>query len=394
MKTKMRLTIMGLLMLMVFGCSTKKQENESDESKDETAEAPQYFGKDVREAFQKEVNGKQTDLYTIKSESGFEVNITNYGARIVSLFAPDKDGNFEDITLGYGSIDKYLDGPENYFGTTVGRYGNRIANAQFELDGQTYELTPNENGNQLHGGKEGFNAKIWDANQVNDQKVEFTYTSADGEEGYPGTLNVMVTYSIQNDNELKIEYKATTDKPTVINLTNHAYYNLSGAGKGKITNHELMLNADFYTPVNEKLIPTGEIATVEGTPFDFRTMTAIGARINDDNQQLKFGMGYDHNFVIKKEANDELVMHAKVHDPKSGRVLEVHSIEPGVQLYTGNFLDGSVTGKYGEVYDHREAFCLETQHFPNSPNQPNFPSTVLRPGQEYNTYTLYKFYAE
>jgi len=380
------------LCIAMLACSSKKQDEKSDEAAKQTSEV-NYFGRDVQAAFQKEVNGKQVDLYTLKHENGFEVNLTNYGARIVSLFTPDKNGEFADITLGYSSLDPYLELPEANFGCIVGRYGNRIGGAEFTLDGNTYELTANNGPNQLHGGFEGFNAKVWDVSDVSEQSITFSCVSEDGEEGYPGRLEARVTYSIVDGNAIKMDYHATTNKPTVVNLTNHAYFNLSGAGKGKITDHQVMINATHFTPIDENVVPTGEIRPVEGTPFDLRSYTTISERINEDNAQLKMGGGFDHNFVVNMEDTEEMLLHAKVKDPETGRVLEVHSEEPGIQFYTGNFLDG-IEGKYGETYEKREGLCLETQHFPDSPNKPDFPSTVLRPDEVYETTTIYKFVTE
>jgi aldose 1-epimerase len=310
----------------------------------------------------------------------------------VSLKVPDSKGALGDIVLGFDSLDGYLaDNP--FFGALVGRYGNRIAKGHFTLDGKEYTLPINNGANALHGGLKGFDKHIWTAKpgQGKDgQTLELTYVSKDGEEGYPGTLTATVTYTLTNANELRIHYQATTDKPTVLNLTNHSYFNLAGAGNGDILGHELMLNADKFTPVDKGLIPTGELRPVDGTPFDFRKATAIGARINADDEQIKLGGGYDHNFVLNGQAGT-MRLAARATEPKSGRVLEVSTTEPGVQFYTGNFLDGTLHGKGGKVYNKRYGFCLETQHYPDSPNKPSFPSTVLRPGQKYDTTTVFKF---
>lgn len=349
----------------------------------------------VRRPFGQTSDGEAVELYTLTNANGMEVAITTYGGIVVSLTAPDRDGHYADVVLGFDDLDGYLAG-HPYFGAIVGRYANRIAKGTFSLDGKEYTLATNDGENHLHGGDEGFDKKVWRGRGVIGGKgihLILDYTSPDGEEGYPGTLDVMVVYTLTHDDELKIDYKATTDKATPINVTNHSYFNLRGQGTGDILGHELMISADRFTPVDETLIPTGELRPVEGTPFDFRKPTAIGARIEADNQQLEYGGGYDHNFVLKREG-DELALAARVHEPKTGRMMEVYTTEPGVQFYSGNFLDGSNVGKGGKVYDFRDGFCLETQHFPDSPNQPDFPSTILRPGEEYSTTTVYKFFAK
>ena len=344
----------------------------------------------VQSDFQLDIDGKKTDLYVLKNKNGIEIYVTNYGAKVVSLLVPDKHENIVDVVLGEQSIERYLDYPEIYYGAVIGRYGNRIANAKFTLDGQEYSLAANDNGNSLHGGLKGFNSVIWDAKQIDSQSLELTYVSADGEEGYPGNLTVKMVYALTDDNEFKIAYDATTDKTTVLNLTHHSFFNLSGAGAETINDHILMLNADKYTPVDSVLIPTGEIATVEGTPMDFRNETEIGARIEDDFDQLKLGNGYDHNWVLNKAAAGELSLAAKIYSPITGVSMEVLTTEPAIQFYGGNFLKGN-SGKFGQVYPFRSAFCLETQHYPDSPNQPNFPSTVLKPGETYTQTCIYKF---
>lgn len=347
------------------------------------------------QSFGKNAEGQAVSLYTLTNQAGAEASILDYGGILVSLKMPDRTGKLADVVLGFDNIDGYLQ-DKSYLGALVGRYGNRIAQGKFSLGGVTYTLAKNNGVNSLHGGDVGFNRKMWAARDVSgsgDPSLELKYVSKAGEEGYPGTLSVTVVYTLTADNALKIDYSATTDAETVVNMTNHAYFNLAGQGEGDILQHEVMIHADRYTPVNDALIPTGELASVKGTPFDFQTATSIGARINQDNQQLKYGHGYDHNWILSgqegKSAEPSLA--AEAYEPKSGRVLQVLTTEPGVQFYTGNFLDGTAHGKGGKVYNQRYAFCLETQHFPDSPNHPNFPSTVLKPGQQYHTTTLYKF---
>jgi aldose 1-epimerase len=340
-------------------------------------------------------SGQQTDLYTLTNEKGMVVQITNYGATIVSIKVPDKSGHVDDITLGFDTPKEYEDG-KAYFGATIGRYGNRIANGKFVLDGKTYTLPTNDGPNTLHGGTIGFNKKIWEAKDVSGKEggaVQFRYVSKDGEEGFPGTLTATVVFTLAKDkNELRIDYTASTDKDTVVNLTNHSYFNLAGQNQGDILGVILQLDADKFTPVDATLIPTGELRDVKGTPFDFTHPEAIGKRIDDPNEQLKFGHGYDHNWVLNRKAGSTGLERAAVaHDPKSGRTLEVLTTEPGVQFYTGNFLDGTTHGKGGYAYPRRSAFCLETQHFPDSPNHANFPSTTLTPGKELHSTTIFRF---
>lgn len=342
-----------------------------------------------RTAFQKEVDGKKADLFVLKNDK-LTVSVTTYGGRLVNLLVPDRNGKPVDVSLGYNSLDGYLTNNESYFGTLVGRYGNRIAKGKFTLDGKTYSLPVNNGPNSLHGGKKGFNARIWEAKQIDDQTLELTYVSKDGEEGYPGTLTTVVTYTLQ-DNGIRIDYRATSDKSTVVNLTNHTYFNLNGEGSGPIGDHLLTISADRYTPVDTTLIPTGELAPVEGTPFDFRKPTPIGQRADADHPQIKAGGGYDHNFVLNGGQTETPRRIATVESPQSGIVMNVLTTEPGVQFYGGNFLTGQEVGKSGKPYGKRHGFCLETQHFPDSPNQPDFPSTVLKPGQTYRTTTVYEF---
>ncbi len=343
----------------------------------------------TKEAFGTTGDGEAVDRYTLTNANGVEVRAINYGAIITSLRVPDKDGQLGDIALGFETLDAYLTGNDPYLGAIVGRYGNRIGNGTFELDGETYSLARNNGPNHLHGGVTGFDKVVWQGEATEDGVV-FTYVSPDGEEGYPGTLTARVTYTLTDQNELIVDYHATTDKATPVNLTQHTYFNLAGAGNGDILGHELTLNASRFTPVDSTMIPTGELRDVTGTPFDFRQPTAIGARIGQDEQQLNFGGGYDHNFVLDGGA-DAPALAARVYEPTTGRVLEVHTTEPGMQFYTGNFLDGSVTGKGGRSYEYRYGFCLETQHFPDSPNKPDFPSTILRPGETYESRTVFTF---
>jgi aldose 1-epimerase len=353
-------------------------------------------GSTTKASFGKTPDGEQVDLYTLTNKNGVEVAITNYGGAVVSLKVPDRNGKLGDVVLGYDSVDGYVS-DKSYFGAIIGRYGNRIGHAQFSIDGKTYTLAKNNGENTLHGGIKGFNKAVWSPKEIpakGGQALELTYLSKDGEEGFPGNLHVRVVYTLTDSNELKIEYFATTDKKTVLNLTNHAYFNLAGPGSGDILGHVLMIEADKFTPVDSGLIPTGELRDVAGTPFDFRKPTKIGERIDSDDEQIKLGGGYDHNFVLRRKMSDPISLAARMVEPTTGRVLEVWSTEPGVQFYTGNFLDGSAHGKGGIAYAKRSAFCLETQHFPDSPNHPKFPSTELKPEERYHTTTIYKFTTE
>jgi len=346
----------------------------------------------TKRAFGKTADGTPVDLYTLSNANGFEAAITNYGGIIVSIKTPDRDGKLGDVVLGFDNLDGYL-GNHPFFGALIGRYGNRIAKGRFTLDGQVYKLAVNDGANSLHGGIKGFDKVVWQAREINSPdgpSLELKYLSKDGEEGYPGNLSVTVVYTVTADNSLKIDYKATTDKATPVNLTNHAYYNL--AGQGDVLGHELKLFASRFTPTDAGLIPTGELRSVKGTPFDFTTLTPIGARINADDEQLKRAGGYDHNFVLDS-GGGKLAQAAEVYEPTTGRVMDVYTTEPGVQFYTGNFLDGTIKGKGGRVYAKRSGLCLETQHFPDSPNHPEFPSTILKPGVEYHTTTVYRFSA-
>jgi len=346
----------------------------------------------ARRAFGQTADGVAVDLYTLQNHRGVKATITTYGAIITSLETPDRLGQSGDIVLGFDRLEDYVQ-KAPYFGSVVGRYANRIAKGSFTLDGKTYTLAKNNGENSLHGGVRGFDKQVWTARVIDTPRgpaLELTYISKDGEEGYPGTLTTTVTYTLTEDNELRVEYRATTDKPTVVNLSQHSYFNLAGAGNGDVLGHQVMIAAESYTPVDEGLIPDGQLAPVDGTPFDFRTPTAIGARIDTAHQQLQRGRGYDHNYVLSGEPG-RLRSVARVTEPTSGRVLEVLTMEPGVQFYTGNFLDGTMSGKGGKVYPKRGGFCLETQHYPDSPNKPSFPSTVLRPDGRFESTTIFKF---
>lgn len=348
----------------------------------------------TRESFGKTADGQTVDLYTLTNSRGAEVKITNYGGTVTSLKIPDRNGKFDDIVLGFNNLDDYLKATA-YFGAIIGRYGNRIGKGRFTLHGVEYKLATNNGENHLHGGIKGFDKVVWTAKPLklpNGAALVLTYLSKDGEEGYPGNLSVKVVYTLTNTNDLKIDYSATTDKDTVVNLTHHSYFNLAGQGNGDILNHRLWIDAGRFTPTDAGSIPTGELRKVSGTPFDFTRPTAIGARINQDYEQLKLGKGYDHNFVLNGKMG-VLRRAARVSEPTSGRVMEVWTTEPGVQLYSGNFLDGSLTGKDGKVYQQRYGFCLETQHYPDSPNKPAFPTTLLRKGARYHTVTIYRFSA-
>ncbi|MGA7674140.1 MAG: aldose epimerase family protein [Rhizomicrobium sp.] len=342
--------------------------------------------------FGQTADGQAIDVYTLTNKNGLEARIMTYGATVVSLKTPDKNGKLEDILLGFDKLDPYLAGVP-YFGATIGRYGNRIANGSFVLDGITYQLPKNNGPNSLHGGDKGFDKRVWSAEPVETKKgpeLRLTYVSADGEEGYPGKLTVHVTYQLRNDNALAIDYQATTTKPTIINLTNHSYFNLSGDTEHPILDEVLKINANKFTPVNATLIPTGVLQPVAGTPFDFRKPTVIGAHIDDNNEQIHYGPGYDHNWVLVKPKPGAMTIAAVLSDPLSGRVLTVKTTEPGLQFYSGNFLDGLPAGK-GTVFKHRTGLTLETQHYPDAPNEPSFPSTTLRPGQTYVSHTVYAF---
>ncbi|MCK9638975.1 MAG: galactose mutarotase [Prolixibacteraceae bacterium] len=343
------------------------------------------------QAFSKLIDGQQVMLYTLKNQKGMEITVSNWGGRIISWLVPDKKGNMEDVVLGYDSINGYLNAKESYFGAAIGRYGNRIAKGEFSIGDIKYKLAQNNGVNSLHGGVNGFSGKMWDVVQKSDGELNLKLVSPDMDEGFPGELIVSMIYRLTNKNELIIQYEAKSDKPTIINLTNHSYFNLHGAGNGTILDHQLTLNADFFTPIDSTLIPTGEIRTVNDTPFDFRKPTLIGSRINSDDQQIRFGLGYDINFVLNKNPDQIVSLAASVFEPESGRLLEVFTDQPGIQFYTGNFLNGEYPGKKGKYYGYRTGFCLETQHFPDSPNQPKFPSVQLDPDQVYSHTCIYKF---
>jgi len=345
-----------------------------------------------KEVFGRTPDGEIVELYTLTNTKGMEVKLTNYGGIVVSLRVPDRQGRFDDVVLGFDRLEDYLKG-HPYFGAIIGRYANRIAGGRFVLNGVSYQLTLNEVQNHLHGGRKGCDKVVWRAGPGRLRQgvgVRLNYMSRDGEEGYPGNLSVTVTYLLTEENELRIEYTAMTDRDTIVNLTHHSYFNLAGQGRRDILDHLLQINAHYFTPIDANLIPTGEIRFVRGTPFDFTRLTPIGARIEEPDEQLRFGRGYDHNWVLDGPSG-VLRLAARVVEPSSGRVLEVWTTEPGLQFYSGNFLDGTITGKEGRVYRHRYGFCLEPQHFPDSPNKPHFPSVVLRKGARYQTTTVYKF---
>jgi len=380
---------LGMLAAVGFAsCQSGTQKSSSTDTLKSDAVA---VVKLVADSFKKVIDGKQTALYTLRNKSGAEALFTNYGGRLVSLLVPDKRGKMVDVVVGFKSISDYEKSTEPYFGATIGRYGNRIAKGKFTLEGKTYSLFTNNGQNTLHGGKKGYQYVVWDASQPNANTLVLHYLSKDGDENFPGNLDVKVTYTLTADNELKMDYEARTDKTTVVNLTNHAFFNLNGDGSGEILNHELQIYADEYTPVDSTLIPTGKIEKVKGTPFDFTTAKTIGARINDQNEQLTFGKGYDHNYVLNKTKAMGMFHAATVKGDQSGIVMDIYTQEPGLQFYSGNFMQSKNTFKTGAKDDFRTAIAIETQHFPDSPNQPAFPSTVLKPGQLYKTSSIYKF---
>jgi len=389
MRTNQKLFLaLGLVSGVLVSCNSSSDKTGAADSL-QTAEYVVYNTPDSL-AFLGTADNKQIHLYTLKNKDGAMASITNFGGRVVSLMVKGNTGQLVDVVLGHDSLKAYQGKKENFFGALIGRYGNRIAKGKFTLEGKTYQLEINDGVNTLHGGFNGFYKKVWDARQTDDHTLELSYLSKDGEAGYPGNLTVKVVYSLEDDNSLKISYSAVSDKATVVNLTNHAYFNLNGAGDKTITDHMLTLEADEFTPVDTTLIPTGKLQKVAGTPFDFTKAKLIGANIDDTDPQLKNGKGYDHNWVLRKGTG--LRKAATVSSSKTGIVMEVLTEEPGIQFYSGNFLTNEINnGKGNSTYRYRSAFCLETQHFPDSPNQPAFPSTVLKPGKEYKSVSVYKF---
>lgn len=386
MKTLFKLFILPLvLMLLITSCNNIKQN--ASGGLDSTKQVQVLD----RNAFDSTLNQKVVKLYILKNKNNMQAAFTNYGGRLVSLLVPDSAGNRVDVVVGFNSLKDYISSSEPYFGATIGRFGNRIANGKFRLNDKEYTVSVNNGPNTLHGGKEGFQNVVWDVEQPDNQTLIFTYLSKDMEEGFPGNLHAKVTYTLTNDNEVRMEYHATTDKSTVVNLTNHAFFNLNGEGSGTILNHKLKIYADYYTPVDSTLIPTGKLESVKNTPFDFLQYTRIGDRIDLDNQQLKNGLGYDHNYVLNQTKANNMNFAASVIGDLSGIKMDVFTEEPGLQFYSGNFMQSKNTFKGGAKDDFRTAFCLETQHFPDSPNQPSFPSTVLNPGETYKTISIYKF---
>jgi aldose 1-epimerase len=394
---KMAIIFSAFAFASLAGCNSSNSNKETNADSTSTTSnvaptdsAGNYFIPDKKN-FETTIDGKQTDLYVLKNHNGMEAAFTNYGGRLVSLLVPDKNGKMTDVVVGFKSVQDYQNSTEPYFGATIGRYGNRIAKGKFTLDGKQYNLSINNGANTLHGGKKGFQDVVWDADKLNDSTIQFTYLSKDMEEGFPGNLKAKVTYSLTENNGLKCEYEATTDKPTVVNLTNHAFFNLNGEGSGTILNHTVQIYADKYNPIDSGFIPLGPIAMVVGTPLDFTKPTTIGARINENNIQLKNAKGYDHNFVLNGTKVNGLNHAATVIGDKSGIVMNIYTQEPGLQFYSGNFMQGKNTFSDGSKDDFRTAFAMETQHFPDSPNEPSYPSTVLKPGQVYKTYSVYDF---
>lgn len=372
----MKKIIYLIVVLLLFSCAGTKKE------------LPVLLKKS---AFEKEIDRAPVSLYTLDSGNGLIVQVTNFGLRVVSIWTLDKEGKYADVAIGYENIDRYIHNTgERFLGPVVGRYANRIAKGKFSLDSVEYQLPINNSGQTLHGGLKGLDMRVWNVDDVSEKSINFSYVSPDGEEGFPGTLTIHVNYSVTPDNEFKITYSATTDKPTVVNLSNHAFFNLKGEAGGTITDHILTINASNTTPVDSVLIPSGEIVPVDNTPFDFRQPTAIGERINQSNEQLKNGLGYDHNWVLDGTAG-KVKLAASLYEPVSGRLMEVYTDQPGLQFYSGNFFDGKTNGKYGKPINFREALALETQKFPDSPNHPNFPTTLLNPGETYTQTCIYKF---
>jgi aldose 1-epimerase len=376
--TLLKIALLALAFAFVYGAAPGRQAS----------------AKPKVESWGKTSTGESVDLYALTNAKGMEARIINYGGIVVSLKVPDRAGKLADVVNGFDSLASYVGPPAPpFFGALVGRYGNRIGGASFTLDGAKYTLPANDGANTLHGGTRGFDKFVWNAKPLSAQSLQLTLLSKDGDQGFPGNLSVTVVYPVTDNNELKIDYSATTDKDTVVNLTNHSYFNLAGQGEGDVLAHQVMIAADRFTPVNKGLIPTGELRSVAGTPFDFRTPHAIGERINATDEQLGYGKGYDHNFVLNHAPSATPQLAARVTEPKTGRVMEVLTTEPGLQFYTGNQL-GGMHGKDGKIYGPRSAFCMETQHFPNSPNQASFPTTELKPGARYHTTTIYRFSAK
>lgn len=387
-----RLSLLSLLLAATLGGACGSSSSEAPAPTSTPAATPSRAFSMTRSPFGTLPDGQAVEAFTFANANGMKVKAITYGGIITSLEVPDKGGQLGDVVLGYDALQGYVD-KSPFFGTIVGRYGNRIAKGRFTIDGTAYSLPINNGPNHLHGGPQGFDKKVWKAEpfeRADAVGVVFTHTSPDGDMGYPGTLQAKVTYTLTHDNTLRFDYEATTDKPTHVNLTQHTYFNLAGAGTGDILGHEIEIKADRYTPVDAGLIPTGELASVEGTPFDFRKATTIGARVDADHPQIKAGGGYDHNMVFTRAGGD-MEQVVSVHEPTTGRTMTVATTQPGVQFYTGNFLDGTITGKGGKVYPKRAGFCLETQHFPDTPNKPEFPTTLLKPGETYKQSTAYTF---
>ncbi len=372
-----------VLSMLLIQCNNLKEKKTNFPGRDQVEERV------LSSSFIKEIEGKNSKLYRLENSNGMVVRLTNIGASVVQVIVPDKNGDFEDVALGYSDVDAYL-ANSMHNGCIIGRYGNRIAKGKFILNGKTYQLAINNGENTLHGGINGFHLGFWDAEEI-ENGVRFSYTSADMEEGFPGELFAQVTYTLNDENELNLEYFAETKDSTFLNLTNHTYWNLNGEANSEILSHEIMINAEYITPVDAGLIPTGDLMEVKGTPFDFRDFHSIGERINSEHPQIEYGGGYDHNFVLAQEDRNELNIAAILYSPESGIEMTVSTSEPGIQFYSGNFMDGSVSGKNGKVYNYRHALALETQHFPDSPNQLKFPSTLLIPGEKYTSVSSYKF---
>ncbi|MEJ2880607.1 aldose epimerase family protein [Pedobacter sp. GR22-6] len=387
MNNALKLSVAAAMLFSFAACEPSKKTDASTTQSDSTITTVKLDST----KFQKEIDGKKTNLYVLKNKNNIQAYFTNYGGRLVSLLVPDSTGKLVDVVVGFDSVEGFKNSTEPYFGATIGRYGNRIAKGKFSLDGKEYTLALNNGQNTLHGGKKGFQDVVWDAVQPDSNTVVLSYLSKDMEEGYPGNLKVKVTYTLTDNNELKMDYEATTDKKTVCNLTNHAFFNLNGEGSGDILGHRLQIYADQFTPVDTTLIPLGKNIAVKGTPFDFTTATTIGKRIEENNDQLKAGKGYDHNYVLNGTKAMGMTHAATVKGDKSGIVMEIYTQEPGIQFYSGNFMQSKNVFKGGAKDDFRTALALETQHFPDSPNQPSFPSTVLSPGQTYKTSSIYTF---